>query len=153
MHTILMKRFGIVTGGLIAAAALILFGSQLPSCATPEQTARLLKFADLGLKVGLAVASNEGVISPGDRIVIGRTVGVLTSQGGEEEKLIQLADIGLDVAVAEGLLNEGDVLLIREKEEVLVVPPTPPEVSIMLDVLASEMAKPPAVPVDLTGSK
>jgi hypothetical protein len=143
-----MKRFGIITGGLMAVAMLILFGTQLPSCATPEQTARLLKLAD----IGLAIASHQGVINPGDRIVISDVFAVLTSDGTQDEKLIKLTDIGLDVAVEEGLLHEGDILIIREAEEVLVVPPLPVEAAGILEALASETAKPPAVP-DLTGGK
>lgn len=142
-----MKRFGIVGGGLLVIAAFILFGTQLPSCSTPEKTAKLMKLAD----IGLAIAQSQGVISPGDSLLIGNVFTIVTSNDSKEAKLIGLAEIGLKEAVQDGVLNPGDTVLIKDAIDVLVTPPADAAAATVLDSLASELAKPPAA--DLTSGK
>lgn len=119
-----MKRFGVILGGLAICAAFVLLSGGLPSCSalTESQQAKLLTVA----QVGLTVAANQGVISPGDSLLIGTTTAVLLKPGTKEEKLVGLATIGLDQAVQEGVLKPGDAVLIKDAVNVLVTPAPDP---------------------------
>lgn len=115
----LMKRFGIVLGALFFCAMVTLTVGGIPSCKTPEQNARLLKAVDLGL----ALAVNHEVLAPGDSLLIGQGVAILTSPDDENTKLLKLADIGLTEATKAGVINPGDTVLIKDAAQVLVTTP------------------------------
>ena len=84
-------------------------------------------------------------------MLIGSVMTVVTSGDTQEAKLIGLAEIGLTEAVADGVLQPGDTVLIKDALEVLVTPPADSAATVVLDSLASELAKPPAV--DTTSGK
>lgn len=140
-----MNRFGKVMGGLAAAALLVVAGTQLPSCAAVEQVAE--KHGDKIYKlteIGLAIAESQGVVSQGDRLLIGTTAALLTTPGPKEDKLIALADIGLSEAVKEGVIKPGDSVLIKDAINVIVTPSkAPAETAAAVELLAEEQ-KPPS---------
>lgn len=82
----------------------------LASCTAPQQDAAF-KLTELGLQT----AANRGVIKPGDALVIGQGVAVLTNpESDERDTVMRLADLGAKAAVSRGLLAPGDAVLILD---------------------------------------
>ncbi|MDZ4287812.1 MAG: hypothetical protein U0984_07630 [Prosthecobacter sp.] len=131
MHTI-MTRFGIIIGSLVVTTLALLIMGGVPSCKTPEQTAKLMRLIDIGLQV----AANKGVITQGDSLLIGSGVAILTSaDSSKEDKILKLSEIGLTEAVKEGVINSGDSILIKDAINVIVTtpPPAPTEIPQLTD--------------------
>lgn len=144
MFHLMTKRFGIATGTLLFAAALIGIGTQVPSCASklsPERKAAIVKLAD----IGLAIAQSQGEISTGDRILIRDTTAVILSEGSAETKLVQLADLGLKEALKEGVIQPGDMVVVKDDQRAVIEPPPP--------AVGSPEPSPPPAADPASGSK
>lgn len=111
----------------------ILCALALASCGTPTGTTNFPNLNGLGGKVlrltefGLLLAATQnGTIKPGDVLTISQGVAIIRSPGSLQEKIIPLATLGLDRAVAEGRIKPGESILIKEGLAILAEPETPP---------------------------
>lgn len=93
-------------------AALLLI--TLAAC-SPQQRQTTRTLTDLGLSVAVA----SGKLSPGDSLVIGQGVAILTEEGTTTQKAVSLASLGLLTATQRGLLKPGDALLIGQASAII----------------------------------
>ncbi len=134
-----MNRFGLVIGTLAFAIGLILLGGGLPSCSTPQQTARLVALSE----IGLAIAKSKGLVSEGDTVLIRNGLAVVTSEKSDMEKVFSLSRIGLHEAVQEGVIKEGDSVLIEQAAAIILSTPEPlPDMTSAKEPVA-ELLPPP----------
>jgi hypothetical protein len=95
------------------------------SCAallTPAAVQVEMSLATIGLQAAVA----HGKVSPGDAIIIGKGVAVITSGDTTISKVVSLSNIGLDTAVAKGIINPGDSVLVKQATAVITQAITPP---------------------------
>ena len=111
MYSILMKKFGALFA-LLALACLTIGLMLTPSsCSlTPEQSQRLQALSVPATGILSAAAISQGWVQPGDVVTIQRGVAIVTSPGDGEAKLFQLAELGLDHTMRQGLVNPGDTI-------------------------------------------
>jgi hypothetical protein len=96
----------------------------VPSCTlTPEQKAKVLEFTDGSLKL----AVDAGVLKPGQSILIGTGVGLVTSLANvnAKPKEVPLTALGLNEVVADGTVKKGDTVIINEDAAIVISPPPP----------------------------
>jgi hypothetical protein len=108
---------------LSAVAALSLFS--VPSCTlTPEQKAKVLEFTS----GSLALANEAGILKPGMSILIGTGVGLVTNLAtpAAKPKEVPLTALGLDQVVANGTVEKGDTVVVRQDDALVISPPEPP---------------------------
>lgn len=124
MKAMLTRKFG-TFAGLAALALILVAAAYLPSSCQlkPEQQARLNAIAVPASSILSKVAIKEGWIEPGDEVVIQRGVAVVTSAESRDVKLFQLAELGLDAALKDGLLNEGDTVKLTTPTEATILTP------------------------------
>lgn len=140
----LMKRFGPFIG-LLLFAVIILGAAHLPSsCSsmTPAQQARLQAVAVPAASLGLHIAQSRGYIEPGDRVLIQRGVAVLTSGDDTEAKLFRLAELGIEHAMKQGVVKDGDLIELQDADVALISSEPPPQVAPPLE---------PVTPLNLSG--
>lgn len=142
MKHILMKKFGPYLGILALSGLVLGFAFAPSSCTlTPEQRERLRVISVPLTRLGLKLAAAEGWIEPGDKLVIKDGVAVLLSEDGTTEKVFKLAELGLDLAIKDGVLVEGDVITVESDKMANVATPLIPPTSAKEPVL--QLSPPP----------
>lgn len=106
----------------------------LSSCAfLRENRQTLVSLSELGLAASVA----SGKLQPGDAVVIGQGIAVVTDDSSTKAKVVKLAEIGLATAAQRGVIKPGDALLIREAGAILIKAteqPTPLPVTAASDL-------------------
>ncbi|MES2597202.1 MAG: hypothetical protein V4662_17780 [Verrucomicrobiota bacterium] len=93
-------------GSIITAlAVLFVIGSMLVSCQSP--------LLQTGAQIGLAIAQRKGLITEGDKIIIGESIAIISSDDDSRVKEMKLSELGLLAAKNKGLLNPGDAILVQ----------------------------------------
>lgn len=110
---------------LIAIGVLILGYAMIPaSCTlTQEQQQRLQAISVPVTSILSTAAVQRGWIQPGDKISIQRGVAIVTSAEDSETKLYRLAEIGLEHALRQGTVTEGDVIHLNSTREATLTHP------------------------------
>lgn len=122
-----MNKFG-TTLGLIALAGIVAGFTLAPSsCSslTPEQQQRLQSIAVPAAGILSEIAVRKGYIEPGDKITIQRGVAVVTSADDPQAKIFSLVELGITDALNKGLVNEGDVITLKNKDVITIASPEP----------------------------
>lgn len=144
MYHAMKRQFGALAAILICAAV-ILGSAYLPaSCTlTPEQQQRIHAISVPATAILSKAAVSQGWIRPGDEIIIQRGVAVVTSPGDAETKIFQLAEIGLDHAIRQGILGTDDQVKVDSASEVTITTaPPPPEATLTLPPIQPVPASP-----------
>lgn len=126
-----MKKFG-PYAALAAIVLLIGVVCLPPSCTlTPEQRAQVVPLVDLGL----LVAESQGWVQAGDSVKISHGFAIVTSEASKQDKIYSLARIGLQEALEQGKVQNGQTLVIGEETAQIVNSP---------EGLGQEVLVPPA---------
>lgn len=115
----LLAFFGICTAFVITPSSCSL---------TPEQSQRIQALSVPATGILSAAAISQGWVQPGDVVTIQRGVAIVTSAGDGETKLFQLAELGLDHTMRQGLVNPGDTIKLDTASTVTIT--TAPEVPV-----------------------
>jgi len=108
----------------ILVLSAVAFLSGIPSCTlTPEQKAKVIDFTQGSLQL----AVDAGVLKPGQSILIGTGVGLITTLASPsaKPKEVPLTALGLAEVVQDGTVKKGDTVVIREADALVVSPPIP----------------------------
>lgn len=106
---------------LLLACAVIAAASSLTLCSCLSPRAKEFLVAAAPIVVPLAkAAETSGHLPPGSSVIIDRGVAVITSSETKEQKVMALKTLGVETAVNEGLLKEGDKLIVDQAGEALV---------------------------------
>lgn len=129
---------------------LALFGCMLlmSSCAgwTKFMASPTGKFTVALTKIGLDVAMERNQISPGNIVQVNKALAVVTDPSNQANDMVyKLEEIGLDTAVANGLVKDGDVLTIKSKDTAVIQSEV--AVPVTLTPSAKNPAKQPVNPV------
>ena len=89
------------------------------SCLSPRAKQILASAAPLVVEISKA-AEASGKLPPGSAVLFQNGTAIVTSSDTQEQKLMALKEIGLEAAVKEGLIKEGDKLLVDKAGEALV---------------------------------
>jgi hypothetical protein len=122
-----MNKFGTSLGilALIGIVAGFTFAPSSCSSLTPDQQARLQAIAVPAAGILSEVAVRKGYIEPGDKITLQRGIAIVTSADDAETKLFNLAELGIQDALANGLVSEGDTITVKSEDVVTILtPPT-----------------------------
>lgn len=121
----LIERYAALAAcGILVAA--ILVAAHLPaSCTlTPAQRARVDAVLPIVLplsQAALTYAESTGNLPPGSSVTISQGLAVIASDASPTEKVVQLKTLGLDAALREGVLQEGDRAIVDAAGTALVL--------------------------------
>lgn len=119
----------------LTALVLVSISGALSLCSCLSPQARDLIKAAVPVVIPLTQAVEaSGNLPPGSSVLIEQTTAVITSADSKEVKLMKLKDIGVDAAMKDGLIQEGDKLLVDQTGAALV----------KLTVALEESMRPPA---------
>ncbi len=131
-------------GALIAIGILIMSvagAGLLPSSCTSPELKGFIKAAvpvvvELS-KAGTTWAEATGNLPPGSSVVINQGLAVITQPGSTAEKIVSLKTLGVDEALKQGVIQEGDKLLVNAGSDALVK---------IIEVLEKKPDAPPELP-------
>lgn len=104
------------------------------ACLSPR--AQEIVKASAPLVINLAqIGELSGHLPPGSSVIVKDGAAVVTSKGTTEEKLMSLKSLGIEQAVKDGKLKEGDALMVDQAGTSLVQ---------LVEILRSTSQKPPA---------
>lgn len=115
-----MKRFGTLIG-ILLFAILLIASSLLPSsCLSTDQRVRLAPLVIPLTSAAALLAEKQGVLTPGAAVTITQGTAIFLSTDDAQPRALALKELGLQEAIKQGVLNEGDRLVVDAAAAALV---------------------------------